>query len=195
MLARLSVEQLSINQVIPTAGISGNLLIFQALKRRGLPGRLIMEALGIEIISNYFAYGIVTLLAAVILFSFGSITKVIGYALGIFALLIAATLGALFWFLKHKSKPLPRWLCRFGLFSAARYEVLKQISGGRILNARLLLTTSALNVAIFVLDGGTLWAMILRRRRSGAVRAGFCHRCHSVYCRRYFFSTRWLGRL
>ena len=40
------------------------------------------------------------------------------------------------------------------------YEVLKQISGGRILNARLLLITSALNVAIFVLDGGTLWAMM-----------------------------------
>ena len=39
VLARLSVEQLSINQVIPTAGVSGNLLIFQALKRRGLPGR------------------------------------------------------------------------------------------------------------------------------------------------------------
>ena len=69
-----------------------------------------MEALGIEIISNYFAYGIVTLLAAIILFSFGSITKVIGYALGIFALLIAATLGALFWFFQHKGKPLSRWL-------------------------------------------------------------------------------------
>src|ERR1035437_5471506 len=44
-LVRLSIEQLSINQIVPTGGVSGGFVAFKAMRRLGLSRWLAMEAL------------------------------------------------------------------------------------------------------------------------------------------------------
>jgi uncharacterized membrane protein YbhN (UPF0104 family) len=89
----------------------------------------------------------------------GDVTRLISYAVGVFVLLAVAVVIGIIWFLKHKSGPWPQWLRRLGPFSRLQ-QAAHFVSTRRILNRRLLLFTSAISSAIFVLDGGTLWAMM-----------------------------------
>ena len=158
-LFRLSVEQLSVNQIVPTGGVSGNLVVFQAMKRLGLPAWLAAEALLAEILSGYIAYATVAIVALATLLALGGVTPGICYVLAAFAVAAAVVLSTVLYLLKHKDRQLPSWADRFKpLFDA--HQAAKHVSSRRVLSWHLLIPTSAFNVAIFVLDGGTLWAMM-----------------------------------
>jgi uncharacterized membrane protein YbhN (UPF0104 family) len=158
-LFRFSVEQLSVNQIVPTGGLSGNLLVFQAMRRLGLPAWLAGEALVAEILSGYIAYATVAIVALATLFAFGRVTPGISYILVAFAVAAAAILSTILYFLKHKDRQLPSWADRFRpLFGA--HQAAKHMSSSRVLSWSLLIRTSAFNVGIFVLDSATLWAMM-----------------------------------
>ena len=159
VLARISIEQLSINQLLPTGGVSGNLLVIHALRRRGLPAAAAIEVLSVEILSGYIGYAILAFLSIVALWWLGDITRVLTYSLGSFALIVTIALTAFICLLQNRNRSLPRWLPRLRLVARVQ-DSLKQISARHILSSRLLAVASALNVAIFILDGGTLWALM-----------------------------------
>ena len=73
-LFRLSVEQLSVNQIVPTGGVSGNFVVFRAMRRLGLPASLAAEALFAEILSGYIAYTTVAIVALATLLALGGVT-------------------------------------------------------------------------------------------------------------------------
>ena len=132
ILARLSIEQLSINQIVPTGGVSGNVVIFHALRRRGLPVGRTTEALTIAVLSGYLAYTLVALVAFLTLWFMGDVTRLISYAVGVFVLLAVAVVIGIVWFLEHKSGRWPRWLRRLGPFcrlQEAAHFVSTRISG------------------------------------------------------------------
>ena len=158
-LFRLSVEQLSVNQIIPTGGVAGNLLVFQAMRRLGLPAWLAAEAMLAEILSGYIAYATVAIVALATLLALGGVTRGICYVLVAFAVAAAAVVSTILYLLKHKDRQLPSWADRFNPLFAA-HQAAKHVSSRRVLSWRLLARTSALNIAIFLLDSGTLWAMM-----------------------------------
>jgi glycosyltransferase 2 family protein len=158
-LVRLSIEQLSINQIVPTGGVSGGFLVFQAMRRLGLPRSLATEALIAEILSGYIAYAVVAILAFTSLLLMGRVTIVLCYLLAAFVLSVLAIVAAIVWLLLRKDRPLPRWLGRFQSVLQL-YEAARHASVERILGRRLLTITTAINVVIFLLDGTTLWAMM-----------------------------------
>ena len=159
VLARISIEQLSVNQLLPTGGVSGNMLVVHALRRRGLPAAVAIEALSVEILSGYIGYATLALLSLVALWCLGNITPVLAYSLGSFALIVTIALTAFIWLLQNRNRSLPRWLTRLPRLARVQ-DSLKQVSVRRILSRRLLGLASALNVATFILDAGTLWAMM-----------------------------------
>jgi uncharacterized membrane protein YbhN (UPF0104 family) len=157
-LFRLSFEQLSVNQIVPTGGVAGNLLVFQVMRRLGLPAWLAAEALLAEILSSYIAYATVAIVALTTLWALGGVTPGICYVLVAFAVAAAALISTILYLLKHKDRQFPSWADRFNLFAA--HQAAKHVSSRRVLSWRLLARTSTLNVAIFLLDSGTLWAVM-----------------------------------
>lgn len=158
-LVRLSIEQLSINQIVPTGGVSGGFVVFQAMRRLGLPRSLATEALVAGILSGYIAYAVVAILAFTLLWLMGRVTIVLCYLLAAFVLSVLVIVAAIVWLLMRKNRPLPKWLGRFKpVFQL--YETARHASADRILGRRLLTVTTAINVGIFLLDGATLWTMM-----------------------------------
>ena len=158
-LARLSVEKLSIDQLLPTGGISGNLVVLQIMRRLGLPNWLAMEAMLVDILSHYTAYAIVTFLALSILWFYHDITNIICYLVSIFAVILVIVPITILWLLTHRNNQPPLWLLRFHPIAKAS-EVIKSVSPDRVLSPTLLITTSLLSMTIFLLDAGTLWTMM-----------------------------------
>lgn len=158
-LARLSVEKLSIDQLLPTGGVSGNLMVIQTMKRLGLPDWLAIEAMLVDIFSHYIAYGIMAVLALIILWFNHSITRVICYLVAIFTIIVIVVPTSIFWLFTHRNSKLPSWLLRFKFITNIS-ETVKLFSPERILLPELLGWTTILNMAIFFLDAATLWTMM-----------------------------------
>jgi uncharacterized protein (TIRG00374 family) len=158
-LARLSVEKLSVDQLVPTGGIAGNIVVFHTMRRLGLPHWLAMEALLIDILSHYIAYAVVTFAAFSVLWFYHDITAVIRYLLGIFTTILIIVPSAILWLLSHKDRRLPSWLLRFNPIAKAA-EAIKAVSTERVYSPKLLVLASLLAIAIFLLDAGTLWVMM-----------------------------------
>lgn len=158
-LARFSVEKLSIDQLIPLGGVSGNLVVFQAMRRLGLSRPLAMEALLVDMLSHYAAYALTALAALGILWFMHGITPVVVSLLVLFALFLLAVPSSLIWALSHRGRSLPRWLLRFRSTARAARAV-RNVSTARIYSPALLCTATAFGAGVFLLDAATLWAVM-----------------------------------
>lgn len=159
MLARLSVEQLSMNQLVPTGGMTGSLLVIRAMRRRGVPASIAMEALLVEILSHYAAYAIVSLLSLLALSLSHRATSLVLTLVGVLSIVLTAVPLAVWWLLKHRTWSPPRWLGR-QKFVTRLMDSAAQVSPERILSPSLLAKTVLLHTGIFLLDAGTLWVMM-----------------------------------
>ncbi len=171
-LARLSVEKLSIDQLIPTGGVSGNLIVIETMKKLGLPGWLALESMLVDILSYYIAYISVTSVALLILWSYQEITNFICYLVGIFATIMLSIPITICWLLTNRNRQLPAWMFRFKYISNIAHMV-KSVSPERILLPKSLGVSSFLNIAIFILDAGTLWTMIKITNYSAGIDTAF----------------------
>ena len=158
-LARFSVEKLSIDQLIPLGGVSGNLVVFQAMRRLGLPHRLAMEALLVDVLSHYLSYALMALTAVVILWMHHSITPVIVSVVAVFAAFLLAVPALILWLLAHRESSLPAWLMRVHPIAKAS-EAVRAVSAERIYSPRLAATATAFGTGVFVLDAATLWSLM-----------------------------------
>lgn len=158
-LARFSIEKLSIDQLLPLGGISGNLVVFQAMRRLGLPHRLAMEALLVDVLTHYLAYAIMALAAVLILWLHHSITAVIVYLIAVFAVFLLVVPACILWLLAHRGRTLPRWLMRVYPIAKAA-EAMGTVSTERIRKPSLIATTTAFGCGVFLLDAATLWAVM-----------------------------------
>lgn len=158
-LARLSLEQLSINQFVPTGGLSGNIIVINALARMGVPAAVTTEALLINLLSRYAAFAGVAAIALVVLRIHHDVTPVVIGLLGVFAVVIAGVPLLIWWLLKHREfQPHPR-LARFRALVRV-LDALEHVSVKRVRNPRLLLIATAFQASIFVLDAATLWTIL-----------------------------------
>ena len=159
ILARLSIEKLSIDQLVPTGGMSGNLIVVRTMRRFGLPSWLAIEAVVIDIISHYITDMIMAVLALSVLWFNHNITNIIWYLVAVFTVIVIIIPTSIFWLLSHKDGHLPSWLLRFKFITNIS-QTVKMVSPERILLPNLLGGTTLLNISIFFLDACTLWAMI-----------------------------------
>lgn len=158
-LARFSIGKLSIDQLIPLGGVSGNLVVFQAMRRLGLPRRLAMEALLVDMLSHYAAYALVAAGAVLVLWLDRSITPVLVSLAAIFALFLLAVPSGLVWLIAHRGKPLPPVLAKWPVVRKAS-EAVQSVSTARIFSPRLVAIATAFGTGVFLLDAATLWAVM-----------------------------------
>ena len=158
-LAKLSIEKLSVNQLLPTAGMAGNLIVVRAMRRFGMPASLAMEALLVEILSHYAAFAIVALGTIGILWSHHSVTPIILGLVGAFSIFITIAPLTIWWALSHRNWNPPAWILRFTIVSGA-LNAIQHVSPERIRSASLLAKAVALQILTFLLDSATLWIMM-----------------------------------
>jgi uncharacterized protein (TIRG00374 family) len=158
-LARLSVEQLTMNQLVPTSGMSGSFLVVRALRRRNIPGWLAMEALMIDVLGFWGSFAVATVISVLLLWWYHHITPVVVSLVGAFSLVVAAIPLLVFWLLRNRHWEPPPRLAKRKLI-ARGLEWMRQVSSSRVLHPKLLTIATLLHVAVHVLDSGTIWATV-----------------------------------
>jgi len=158
-LARLAIEKLSVDQLMPTGGMSGNLVIARAMRRQGLPGSVVTEALMIDVLAYYAAYAAVTGIAFLVLWAHHEVAPFVLVLVVVFCFLLAAVPAIAWWVIEHRDwKPGPRF-ARIQIVGDL-FRALEGVSPDRIRSPRLLTIATALHFAIFMLDAGTLWTLL-----------------------------------
>lgn len=158
-LARLSVEKLSIDQLVPALGLSGNLMVFRAMKRLELPKWLALEAILTNILAHYIAFALVTIASLFILVFLHEITPLIITLISLFTIILVAVPLVIILLIANKDKKLPPWLLRIKFIDRIN-KVIKSVSAEQIYSPKLLIFASVFNLLIFLLDSGSLWAVL-----------------------------------
>ena len=70
----LSLAKLFMDQVVPSGGISGTLLVVRALDRRGIPRGTSMAAIVVDLMSYYAAYVVALVIALGVIWIRGDLT-------------------------------------------------------------------------------------------------------------------------
>jgi len=153
----LGLAKLFMDQAIPSAGLSGTLLVIRALDRRGVPRDASMAAVVIDLVSYYAAYTLALVIALVIVWVHGDLTLLMAVPAGIFAPLAAAVPMALLWV--SRGRTLPKWLKRLPFIRPA-LRALGEATPAIAHDLSLITRCTGLQFAILALDAGTLWIML-----------------------------------
>jgi tetratricopeptide (TPR) repeat protein len=110
-LVPLGLAKLFADQALPSAGMSGTLLVVRGLLRRGVPRGLAIVAMLADLVSWYAAYALVGVAALAILWYRGELTGVL-VAVGVAFLLLATGVPLAIFGLRDRERSLPRWAQR-----------------------------------------------------------------------------------
>jgi uncharacterized membrane protein YbhN (UPF0104 family) len=97
-LAPLALAMLFVNQAFPTAGISGSIVVVQALRKRRVATNVAMAALVIGLITTYFAYLLAVLTSLALLLAYYEVSRWLITLTGIFALAAVGIPAAVVWY-------------------------------------------------------------------------------------------------
>ena len=159
-LVPLGLVKLFIDQVVPTGGIAGTVLIIRALERRGVPVGISTAAVVVSLLGFYLAYAVSVALCLGIFWLRSHLSPVILSAVTIVSLITAAIPVTLLWLTRGGASEVPHWIQRFpGLKPVL--EAIKSAPRQTLHDRRLLVTAAALQFAIILLDAATLRAMLL----------------------------------
>jgi uncharacterized membrane protein YbhN (UPF0104 family) len=159
-LVPLGLAKLFTDQVLPSGGISGTLMVIRGLARRRVPSHLAMGALLVGLVSFYAAYGLAALGAlAVMQFHHQANAAVVGVA-AIFILFVVGVPFAVLSLRRLKDGP---WLRRLRRIPGVA-PLLKAVAAAPsnlLRSPGLMTTTTLLQLGVFLLDGLTLNVMLL----------------------------------
>jgi uncharacterized protein (TIRG00374 family) len=159
-LVPLGLAKLFTDQTVPSAGMSGTLLVVRALVRRGVPRGLAVGAMLAGLVAFYVAYAVAVAASLAVLWSRGEITPALLAVTTVFSLVAASVPLAILWLNRRARERAPRWL-RSLRGGRELLAALAEVPAGRVTSPRLVTETAALQFAIFLLDAATL-ALVLR---------------------------------
>ncbi|MCP3103282.1 flippase-like domain-containing protein [Myxococcus sp. K15C18031901] len=158
--AGLSVMKLSFDQLVPTAGIGGSVVVMRGLHREGAPPRVATAALLVDMVSFYAAQAVAVVLAILVLWFRARLhAAILGLATA-FGALACAVPVAILWLTRHGGWTPPRWTRRIPGFSSLLVSI-SQVPPELVRNKGLLLRASAWQFTVFVLDSLTLSCMLV----------------------------------
>ena len=158
-LIPLGLAKLFADQALPSAGMSGTLLVVRGLMRRGVSRGLAVAAMLADLVSFYVAYALAVALALAILWTRGELHRVV-VALGFtFSLLAASVPLAIFWMRGRAERRLPHWMRRLPKVGEA-FDAIIEGRPGAIFRGTLGAETVTLQLAILAFDAATLGVML-----------------------------------
>ena len=157
-LVPLGLGKLFTDQAIPSAGMSGNILVAKGLSRRGVPANLIMAALLVSILGYYIAYLIMVLITLSILKAHYQVHPALFSAFALLAVLAIGIPAVIVWLKRRSARPLPLIVQRFR-FSDFLMRVISDVPSGILRDPALLLKNTFFEACVFLLDVLTLWVV------------------------------------
>jgi uncharacterized protein (TIRG00374 family) len=154
-LLPLTISKLFADQVVPTAGVSGNVLLVDRLRALDVPREHAVAAVILAIIAYYLSYAAGTVAAVAMLWLRGKLSLLL---VGIAALLLTvatAIPAAVLWLQGRGKSALPRWLQQRKSVRET-FEMLGEAPRELVRDPRLIVPLSLLNLAVFVADALTL---------------------------------------
>ncbi len=157
---RLSIARLFIDQALPSAGLSGTIVMVKSLELQGIPMPVVMAGVVVDTASCYATYVIGLVAALLAALAHHQATRlVLLVAVPFVPLAVAVTLG--FRALAGRpAGPLARRLGRFR-FLRRGLSLLEQANPRLSRSPRLFVAACACQLAVILLDTATIWALIL----------------------------------
>jgi uncharacterized membrane protein YbhN (UPF0104 family) len=171
-LMGLGVAKLFIDQVLPSAGIGGSLLVVDALQRRGVTRAAAMVAILVDLVAYYAGFAILLAVSLALLWYHHNLNITILIMAGVFAALALTIPGAIYWFSQPGRYPPPGWLQRLPMLRPF-FNTLATIPAHLLRDRALLIQMLLLNVGIFVLDAATLLVMLYTMGQPASPQSAF----------------------
>jgi uncharacterized protein (TIRG00374 family) len=171
-LLPLTITKLFADQVVPTAGVSGNVLLVDRLKTIGVPREQAVAAIILAIIAYYLSYAVGTVIAVAMLALRGKLSLLL---VGVAALLLAvatAIPAVILWLRDKGDDALPDWLRRRESVREM-FELVGDAPRELVHDQRLIVQLSLLNFAVFVADALTLLLCLLALGQQAPFDAAF----------------------
>ena len=154
-LLPLTITKLFADQVVPTAGMSGNVLLVDRLKSIGVPREHAMAAIILAILAYYLSYAAGTVIAVAMLALRGKLS-LLPLAVAALLLTVATAIpAAILWLRDKGDDALPGWLRRRESVREM-FEMVGEAPRELVRDPRLIIKLGLLNFAVFVADAGTL---------------------------------------
>jgi len=171
-LVPLGLMKLFIDQVVPSAGIGGTVLVIRSLARRGVSVGVATAVVVVSLLGFYVAYAASVAICLVILWRSHELSGAVMLLVTIVSLLTATVPVTLLWLTRGGAMKAPAWMRRFpGL--APVLEAMAEAPQSTIHDRKLLIASAGLQFTIFLLDAATLRAMLLALGYSAGIETVF----------------------
>lgn len=171
-LFRLTFAKHFADQVMPTAGVSGNVVLIDRLVSLGVPRGNAVAALLLQVIAFYASYAAGALWVLVLLWWKNRASLLLAGAVLIF-LVVATGIPALtLWVHRRGQKRPPKWIARW---SKARhfFELVGKAPRKLLRDPRLIGGLIGLNGIVFLCDAATMQACVLALGVHAPLSAGY----------------------
>ncbi|WP_336966114.1 lysylphosphatidylglycerol synthase transmembrane domain-containing protein [Sphingobium aquiterrae] len=156
-LVPIAISKLFADQVIPGAGMGGNILLIDQLTGLGCRRSAAVAALIISMVGYYAVYALLALAMLVLLWLHHAATPLLVGVVTTFLLVALAIPSLALWLRGRGSKPLPRRIEAIPLVSTLLH-VMGEAPRRLVTDRRLIATVAAWNGLVFLLDAATLQA-------------------------------------
>ncbi|HWI75469.1 MAG TPA: lysylphosphatidylglycerol synthase transmembrane domain-containing protein [Sphingomicrobium sp.] len=143
------------DQMVPTAGMSGNVVVVDRLRQLGASRKVAVAAVILAIISYYASYAICALGVLLLLFVMGRDTWLMLGLIGAFLVIAAGIPSLALWLQKKGQRAIPKWLRNVGPIREL-FDMIGEAPGKLVRSGELITELSILNGIGFVLDGLTM---------------------------------------
>ncbi len=151
----ITITKLFADQAVPTAGMSGNVLLVDRLTALDVPREHAVAAVILAIIAYYASFAACALAALVLLWWRGQAGPI---SLGVIALFLVVAAGipsSALWLQRKGHQALPRWLARVGAIEEL-FKMVGEAPPRLVRNQRLTTELALLNGSVFIIDAFTL---------------------------------------
>ena len=171
-LFRLTLAKYFADQVIPTAGVSGNVVLVDRLVRLGVPRGNAVAALLLQVIAYYGSYAVGGLVVLLVLWLKSRMSLLLGGGVLLFLVVACGIPALILWLHRRGQERLPGWLTHW---SKARdfFKLASDAPGRLILDPQLIACLTLLNGLVFLADAATMQACVLALGLHAPLSAGY----------------------
>jgi uncharacterized protein (TIRG00374 family) len=159
-LFRLTLAKHFADQVIPTAGVSGNVVLVDRLVRLGVRRGSAVATLLLQIIAYYISYALGALWVLVVLWWKDRTSLLLTAAVLVFLIFAAGIPALILWLHRRGQERIPKLVTKW---SKARnfFKLVGEAPRDLVRDAKLIAWLTLFNALVFVADAGTMHACLL----------------------------------
>lgn len=159
-LFRIALVKLFIDQVVPAAGMSGNVLLVERLRAAGTPKGAAVSTLLVSVLGYYSAYAVLALVMMVALWLHHAAKAIVVGPVTAFLVVALAVPSLWLWLWRRGEDTMPKWIEQIKPF-ASLMEIVGQAPEKLVYDKGLVARVAFWNGLIFIADAATL-AVCLR---------------------------------